>query len=445
MNITLPWREKRLFVALGEHHIALACVVNGWRNWRVHAQQLVPAPADVSPASLVAVLRPFMVAHGLAAGSAVHWFLPPDILAVAFVPQAMSTLDTQWLPYSPNTVALEAIAGDARFTTALWIHRNWHDVFRHATEQVGGQCLYLHPRALYVQTIARPFHDKNHSASRLKIVHYGQDWHVFHVHHGVLRSVTQAASLTSLQAQARITTEVQQLLDVLQLPASEVLNAEQQLLPSVVCDMAPVLARATGPVPTEWRLSSTQLHACGLLVGRLTGWVERRLQVTVGGLMAVCALGAAAAWQHDQTLQHEQREQAAQLKTLLPVVDEVQQLKATATQQGNILSAQDSVSATAYDPWPTLGRVLAHVPKGAAVKEMSLDHHTLSVELLYASAKGVLTIWTIPDAPHPPLTQVPDVGGPEGQGVRVRYTTSLSPDQTASAPSSLSSSASKTP
>jgi hypothetical protein len=279
----------------------------------------------------------------------------------------------------------------------------------------------------------------------LKIVHDGQDWHVFHVHHGVLRSVTQAASLTSLQAQARITTEVQQLLDVLQLPASEVLNAEQQLLPSVVCDMAPVLARATGPVPTEWRLSSTQLHACGLLVGRLTGWVERRLQVTVGGLMAVCALGAAAAWQHDQTLQHEQREQAAQLKTLLPVVDEVQQLKATATQQGNILSAQDSVSATAYDPWPTLGRMLAHVPKGAAVKEMSLDHHTLSVELLYASAKGVLTIWTIPDAPHPPLTQVPDVGGPEGQGVRVRYTTSLSPDQTASAPSSLSSSASKTP
>jgi hypothetical protein len=421
MKMSLPWREKRLFVALGEHSVALACMVNGWREWHTQAQQVLPLQEEISAPALVTMLRSFMSAQGLGAGCRVHWFLPPDILAVAFVPQDLATVDTQWLPYQAPMVALGAIAGGRQFTTALWIHRNWQDLFRGVTEQVGGQLLYFHPRALYVHTLLQ---HKAHSNAEnaLQILKEGRDWHLFHRRHGLVRSLTQAQTLTPVQAETRMGLEVQQVLTVLDAPATGVLNAQQQLQASAVQDVTLALSRITGPVPREWRLSSAQLHACGLLMGQLTSWVEHRLQMVTGGLMLVFALGAAVAWQHDQTLQQEQREMAAQLKSLLPEVEKVQQLKTETSQQSQILSVHHAVSEKSYD-WHVLAHVLAQVPKGAAVQAVFLDHEALRVELLYPSAKGILSSWSIPEAIHPALTEVPDTRTTEDKSVRVRYAT----------------------
>lgn len=426
MKMSLPWREKRLFVALGEHSIALACMVNGWREWRTQAQEVLPLQEEVSAPALVAVLRRFMNAHGLGAGCRVHWFLPPDILAVAFVPQDLATVDTQWLPYQAQMVALGAIAGNRQFTTALWIHRNWQDLFRSVTEQIGGQLLYVHPRALYARTLLQG-DARSKSDNALQILREGRDWHFFHHRHGLVRSLTQAQTLTAEQAETRIGLEVQQMLSVLDAPATGVLNAKQQLQASAVQDVALALSRRTGSAPREWRLSSAQLHACGLLMGRLTSWVEGRLQLVTGGLMLVFALGAAAAWKHDRSLQKQQRNMAAQLKSLLPEVEKVQQLKTEVAQQSQILSVQEAVSGQSYD-WQVLGRVLAHVPKAAAVQTVVLDHEALQVELLYPSAKGIIASWAIPQATHPALTEVPDTRTTEDKAVRVRYATQFKRD-----------------
>jgi hypothetical protein len=229
--------------------------------------------------------------------------------------------------------------------------------------------------------------------------------------------------------------EVQQILNVLELPPSGVLNAQQHLLSSAVWEVPEPSASASTPSATQWRLSATQLHGCGLLLGRLTGWVERRLQIATAGLMTVFVLGAGVMWQYDQNLQRKQRERVALVKTLLPLVDEVQQLKAKVTLQQQVLSVQEAINSTAYD-WRTLGRVLAHVPKGAAVQSLFLNHEELRVELLYPATKGVniASSWTVPEATHPPLTEVPDSRQSEDKTVRVRYTTAISTSMNKSAP-----------
>jgi hypothetical protein len=178
-------------------------------------------------------------------------------------------------------------------------------------------------------------------------------------------------------------------------------------------------------VATEWRLSSAQLHACGLMLGRLTPWIERRVRHGLMGVVLLMGLAGAGVWQHDQQLQTQQRDMSAQLKTLLPVVDDVQALKTQTTLQAQVLGVQEAARAHPID-WGALAGVLNHVPKGAAIQALRLENNELQADLLFVSDKAVVAPWAIPNATHPPLSEVADSRQQGDKGtVRLSYTTPL--------------------
>lgn len=433
MNFNTLLRRRRMFVLLGASTITVFSAHSNWQGrWRLSDWEITPTPDDLGVDFLAGVLGSYRQTRGFEAGVPVHWFLPPDMLAVAFlgIDQVAQGLV---LPFHPDHVQTTALALYPKAQVWLWVHQSWVSVFKRAAELAQCHSLYMHPRVMLMPVPANP----HSGADTWCVVRDGDYGHVFYGKHP-LRSVALGKNQASKNGEESapspsIDQDVAQSRR-LQLETDSVISGWTGSACDGSIDVPHVVhnidAMLSVPVPAgrTWFalgggkvLMSSDLHEGGLLVGSLAPLTERRIWVGAGLFCVATLVLAAAAYHHYQQAEEIRAEALALTKQLTPDVRRLQEIRQKIRRQDDLLSAAHKGLNTPK-VLEAMGRLSEFLPPKATLHVFKADEG--AIELQVSVVKGVVppSSWSMGDNPYTDLAAdgdaLPSLGGASIQTYR---------------------------
>lgn len=431
MNFNTLLRRRRMFVLLGATTITVFSAHRNWQGrWQLADWETTPTPEDVGADFLAGVLGSYRQSRDFEVNVPVHWFLPPDMLAVAFL-GSDQVAQGLVLPFHPDQVQTTTLALYPKAQVWLWVHQSWVSVLKRAAELAQCHSLYVHPRLMLVPVPANP-HSR---ADTWRLVRDGDYGHVFYGDRP-LRSVALGKSKVSTDETESATSVAQDAVQArrLQLEIDSVISGWT----GSTCDGSIDVSRAThdfgamlsAPPPAGAAkpglaavraLTSSELHDGGLLVGSLAPLAESRIWVGVGLVCVAATVLAAAAYHNYQRAEEIRAEALALTKQLTPDVRRLQEIRQEIRRQDDLLSAAHKGLNTPK-VLEAMGRLSESLPPKATLNVFKADEG--AIELQVSVVKGVVppSSWSMGDNPYTDLAAdgdaLPSLGGASIQTYR---------------------------
>ena len=402
MIITSRWNRGRLLVLLGEQHVTAVWVKQDWRGrWCAKRMTTVPVEGELSLVSLAASLRGAVDGWRLGHSVGIHWFLPPDVLAVSLVGKATGNESGQLvLPYAQGQTVSMLMSAQPGANVWLWIHQAWVDMLQQAGESIHGHMLYLHPRAVF---FAHVLNRRNPSApaadaSALHVVPDGRYAHVF-AGEACVRSFTKsdepmpADGLPGEREQSELNTAS----TVLGLPVSPGHDGGR-----IDAGLDRVRLASLSPV------DGATLHRTGILCHSLATVAERRVQNLAVGMSIAVMAGVGVLFMHQQQTSELNLEMRKELRELVPQANTARELKAVLAQQNNFLALAGKLNE-APNLFQILGRVIEKTPPDTTLTGVEMSAEKVSLSAYVQNAKKARTDIEIGDSVFKVLTAQPDM------------------------------------
>lgn len=364
-------------------------------NWRSHLhtgrEHVAELPQTLTAEGLVQLIRSAMDTWNLSSVTEVAWFLPPDILGVAFRPHNGSiSAAALSLPYPSQSVITRQTLQSQEGSTWLWMHESWHQLLSQVTTALHVKQVCHLPRAMFHAWFTRtrwsPIHTTTSQAGPWPLVLEDESYtHIFVHNHCLARSyVTDSQDLHAdrhgrLQLELLALQSRQQAHQPPQLwvyPATPLASVcGQQQTPPSLADL--YRSWLTGPAP-HLRLQRTLFTAVALT------------------MLGTLSLLAWAYWQHTQHTQ-ELSQLRTQLKAILPEANAVRALSQQAQAAATLLKAQHTSSPSGQPILQELGNITHHLPANWAISQMELKPSGSKIQV-HAANLSQLPL-TIPSHP----------------------------------------------
>lgn len=396
MIITPRWSKDRLLVLVGEQHVTAVRTQQDWRGrWCAEQVTTMPMDGELSLAALAAGLHKAVDGWHLSRSVGVHWFLPPDMLAVTLVGKSAGNESGELLlPYAQGQTLSMLTASLPGGNTWLWIHQAWVELLQQASESIHGHTLYLHPRAAFFEHVLSQQAPPHATDASLRVIPDGRYAHIF-AGETCVRSYTRfedavpADGLPGAREQSELTA------------ASMVLGL------SMSSDQHPMdvkldLVRAESLRP----VSGATLHRTGILCHSLAATAERRIRNLVLGLSLAVIVGAGVMFQHQQETSQLNAEIRKDLRELVPQASTARELKAELSRQNNFLALAGKLNE-APNLFQTLGLVIEKTPADTTLTGIDITDAKLSVSAYVQNAKKAKAELAIGDSVFKVLTAQP--------------------------------------
>jgi hypothetical protein len=410
MIITSRWSRDRLFVLVGEQHVTAVWVKQNWRGcWCAQRMATVPMDSELSLTSLLASLRRVVDEWNLRHTVGIHWFLPPDILAVTLEGKTPGNESAQLvLPYAPGQTMSMLMSTHPGANVWMWIHQGWVDMIQQASESIHGHMLYLHPRAAFFAhvLVRRAPSSSFADASALHVLADGRYVHLF-AGETCVRSFTKPDGATSANGLAgeREQSELNAASAVLGLPLSPEQDTGQ-------ADDRLDMVRVTSLRP----VSGATLHRVGILSHSLATAAERRVRNLALAMSIAVVAGLGAMYIHQQNTAQLNQETRRELRELVPQANSAQELKTALAYQNNFLGLAGKLNE-APNLFQTLGLVIDKTPTGTTLTAVEISASKITVSVHVQNTKKAGTQIEIGDSifkmlsVQPEMDQISNTGG----------------------------------
>ncbi len=402
MIITSRSSRDRLLVLVGEQHVTAVWVKQDWRGrWCAKQMTTVPSEGELSVASLAASLRNAVDGWKLSRSVGLHWFLPPDVLAVALVGKSTGNESGQLvLPYAQGQTVSMQMSAQPGANVWLWIHQAWVDMLQQASESIHGHILYLHPRAVFFAHVLNRRNPSMPAAdtSALHVVPDGRYAHVF-AGEACVRSFTQsddplpADGLPGEREQSELST-ASTLLGLPVSPGHDAGHTDAGLDRVRLASLSPV--------------DGGTLHRTGILCHSLAVVAERRVRNLAVGLSIAVMAGVGALFMHQQQTSELNLEMRKELRELVPQANTARELKTVLAQQNNFLALASKLNE-APNLFQILGRVIEKTPPDTTLTGVDMSAEKISLSAHVQNAKKARTDIEIGDGVFNVLTAQPEM------------------------------------
>lgn len=383
MNMLALHPKPRVFVLLGAHSMVLFVGrVDALGRWRLLEGEIVAIPGELRADHLTRHLSDFRQAKKLQIGAAVHWFLPPDMLSVVWVPKDAAQQGLV-LPFPAEQVQAGVLGGDDHGQVWLWMHQTWLTLLSRAADNARLHSLYVHPRQwLFQQPDPMVVAGKGSAPlDAWRVVHDGSYRHVF-CGKLMLRSIALDENHTPESSDLRLKLELDALVSARSEPSRRSLmlqgvqisvrNIDQEL--SVATSGAKKSPSAVPPY------SPQELHRSGLMVGSLTRYTEARVWgLTALVLAALALVGGAMALQYRQADSLIDAS-AQELKVFAPEARKLADLRLTLAQREGLLKVNSQVAALP-NALATLGTLSEGLPTPLTLQAVRLSAEALDLRV----------------------------------------------------------------
>lgn len=374
MIIKSPWRRERLFVLLGDKRISVVWAKPDWLGrWCAYRVVHAPLEGEITASSLITALARVTSGWPLGRSFDIHWFLPPDILAVALVGKSTSNEGGALvLPYPQGEVVSAVMSEPAGANIWLWIHQAWIDLIHGATEELGGRVLYLHPRAIFLKQLLHP----EGSLPATSVLHVIRDGNYAHIHIGdaCVRSFSQDAGHAPQKGHQLNHREQFELTS-----ASTVLGVPIASEPEVIQtdDIA-----AEGRLDFMLPIGGNLLHRVGILRQSLGSLAENRIRMWAVGLSVAVLIGVGSALYHQHSVELLNAEIRRELRDAVPIANAAQFAKKQLMEQEGFLTLAVELSQS-VDRFRLFGQLVEKMPPGWTISglEMVDDKVIMSIRL----------------------------------------------------------------
>ena len=410
MIITSRRSRDRLLVLVGEQHVTTVWVKQDWRGrWCAQRMATLPTAGELSLTSLSVSLRRIVDEWNLRDAVGIHWFLPPDMLAVTLVGKTPGNDTAQLvLPYAQGQTMSMLMSTQPGANVWLWIHQAWVDMIQQASESIHGHMLYLHPRAAFFAhvLVRRAPSSSFADASALHVLADGRYVHLF-AGETCVRSFTKPDGATSANGLAgeREQSELNAASAVLGLPLSPEQDTGQ-------ADDRLDMVRVTSLRP----VSGATLHRVGILSHSLATAAERRVRNLALAMSIAVVAGLGAMYIHQQNTAQLNQETRRELRELVPQANSAQELKTALAYQNNFLGLAGKLNE-APNLFQTLGLVIDKTPTGTTLTAVEISASKITVSVHVQNTKKAGTQIEIGDSifkmlsVQPEMDQISNTGG----------------------------------
>jgi len=397
MMTKLRWGNERLFVLVGEQNISTIWVKQNWRGqWCAHRIAHASLTGELSADSLAEALR-HAVGRVLSSSVGIHWFLPPDVLAVAMVAKTTGNPDGLLnLPFVPGQVQSMSVVETTRARSWLWMHAGWLEAVVHAGEAVGAQTLYVHPRSLFVgQLCGHATHESDKAGVR--VLRDARCVHLF-VHGACVRSFTHSESADGIatgsttREQAELNTLVS-VLGLTDVSAPGILQVNVGAKPLEVTHIQPA--------------SGDNLHRNGLLCHSLAKTAERRIRTWAFGVSALILVVIGGAWSHQVQIFEQNQSLRLSLREAVPLATKAKAHKELLAKQTAFLTEANALNDTP-DLFQALGQIVEKMPAEWTLTALNLHPDALTISVQVPDARKLKTTFHTNSQRFPVLTAQPE-------------------------------------
>lgn len=420
MNVHTLLRRRRMFVLLGVSTITVFSAYSNWRgHWILSDWQTHPTPEDLSSDFLAGVLKTYRNQRHLPAGCQVHWFLPPDMLAVVFLP-SNKTAEGLVLPFQAEQVQTTLFDACMQGEVWLWMHQSWASLLERAAEQAQCHTLYAHPR---VMLVALPNSLEQQppgpAANAWSVVIDGAYQHIFNGNRS-LRSMalgrnaavdgdTPSDSPNQLTApqEGRMRLETESIISAWTGAGALDDSVQMRMLGYDVDALVSASAKPAQAFACTRALSSASLHAGGLLLGSLTPVAERRIWAGVVAVMMVAVTFLGGAYVHYQQAGEIRNQAIETAKTRAPDARRLPEVKQDIRRKEDfLLAAHDGLKTP--DVLQALGRVVETLPAKATLHTFKADDTRVTVQISIVKGGAPSKVWPLKDSAYADLSLQPD-------------------------------------
>lgn len=413
--------QRRVFALLDAHSMTLFVgQANALGRWSLQGGEVVPVAGELRADDLTRSLSAFRQANHLQDGAAVHWFLPPDMLSVVWLPKATEP-QRLVLPFPADQVQSGIMNEDGKGAVWLWMHQTWAVLLCRAAENAKLHSLYVHPRQVLLRHSAGVAKsDKAKVASEgWGVVHDGQYRHIY-CENLMLRSIALGEDHTSESADLRLKLELNALVAARCDPSSHsaVFAGVQTSVRDLGQELLTPGGRSQNPI-SALKLSAAELHRAGLMTGSLTPYTEARLWGLTTVVLAASAMLAGVMtlqyWQARATTESATQE----LKRLAPEARQLADVRSTLTRRKDVLNAVSRVSALP-NAMANLGVLSDGLPGQLTLQSVKLNVENAEIRASIApGAQSVGADWPPQLSSYKAfISSEQDNGDTNGDGVR---------------------------
>lgn len=412
MNVRTLLCRRRMFVLLGADTITVFSGRCHWRGyWLLSDIQTNSTPADLSVDFLGNTLRAYRNQHRMHEGCHVHWFLPPDMLAVAFLPSDKA-IEGLILPFQADQVHTTLFDACEQGEVWLWMHQSWASLLQRAADQAQCHTLYVHPRVILVPMTESGVIALAQLPDSWNVVKDGAYLHIFKGNRSLRSLALDSESTAGDELQADLQA-VRLNLETESIITAWTGGALDNSVPvcATECDVDEALVgsltRSAQTFPSEHALNSNRLHAGGLLLGSLASEVQRQIWMLVAPLMLVMLALMVGAYIHYHQA-GEVRDQAIQtVKKLAPDVRRLPKVKQDIQRKEDFLSVADQGLKTP-DVLKALGSVVDALPVKATLHTFTADDVKIEVQVSIAKGSSPPKALRLKDSAYAELTLQPN-------------------------------------